>query len=133
MSIESSARTGGKSMDVREDDEPPATVLHYFARGTQREVVAKIVQVCRLMHSLGYGQYIRALYLGIGGHTGHDRRRATINIVVDGVPMPAWHLDVIRQRIAAADANPGASISLEILCAELMRRRDDTQTPADEQ
>ena len=55
------------------------------------------------------------------------------SIVVNGVTMPAWHLDVIRQRIVAADANPGASIPFEELRAELLRRRDDTQTPTDEQ
>ena len=27
-------------------------------------------------------------------------------------PVPAWHQDIIRQRIAAAGANPGASIPL---------------------
>lgn len=35
-------------------------------------------------------------------------------------PVPAWHLDIIRQRIAAADANPGASIPFEELCRELL-------------
>lgn len=38
-------------------------------------------------------------------------------------PVPAWHLDIIRQRIVTADANPGASIPLEELRAELQRRR----------
>ena len=57
---------------------------------------------------------------------------AAKDLVVDGIVVPAWHLDVIRQRIAAADANPGASIPLEELRAELSRRRDNTQIPPDE-
>ena len=38
-------------------------------------------------------------------------------------PTPAWHLDVVRQRIAAADADPAASIPLEQLRAKLLRGR----------
>lgn len=57
---------------------------------------------------------------------------AAKDLVVDGVLMPAWHFDVIRQRIAAAYANPGASIPLEELRAVLLRRRDGKQVPADE-
>ncbi len=35
-------------------------------------------------------------------------------------PVPAWHIDVIRERIAEADANPGASIPFDELCRELL-------------
>ncbi len=34
-------------------------------------------------------------------------------------PVPDWHREVLRARIAAADANPGAGISLEELRREL--------------
>ncbi len=34
-------------------------------------------------------------------------------------PFPAWHLDEVRRRIAAADADPNASIPLEELRREL--------------
>jgi hypothetical protein len=35
-------------------------------------------------------------------------------------PAPAWHLDELRKRIAAADATPEASIPLEDLRRELL-------------
>lgn len=38
-------------------------------------------------------------------------------------PVPAWHLDVVRQRAALADADPGASIPLEDLRRELLGGR----------
>lgn len=34
-------------------------------------------------------------------------------------PIPAWHLQEVRRRIAAADANPTASIPLEELRRQL--------------
>ena len=34
-------------------------------------------------------------------------------------PIPAWHLEEVRRRIAAANADPGASIPLEELRREL--------------
>ena len=37
-------------------------------------------------------------------------------------PVPAWHLEEVQRRIAAADANPTASISLEELRQELGRK-----------
>jgi len=33
----------------------------------------------------------------------------------DPQPVPEWHLDLLRSRLASADANPQASISLEEL------------------
>lgn len=35
-------------------------------------------------------------------------------------PVPAWHLEEVRRRIAAADANPSASIPLEEFEKELL-------------
>ncbi|MGL6097250.1 MAG: addiction module protein [Fimbriiglobus sp.] len=35
-------------------------------------------------------------------------------------PAPAWHLDELRKRVAAADAAPDASIPLEDLRRELL-------------
>ena len=37
-------------------------------------------------------------------------------------PVPAWHLEEVQRRIAAAHANPTASISLEELRQELGRK-----------
>jgi hypothetical protein len=34
-------------------------------------------------------------------------------------PIPAWHSDLLRERIAAADADPGAGIPLDELRKEL--------------
>jgi len=34
-------------------------------------------------------------------------------------PAPSWHLDELRRRIAAADANPGVGVSLDDLRREL--------------
>ena len=34
-------------------------------------------------------------------------------------PIPAWHSDLLRERIAAADADPGAGIPLDQLRREL--------------
>ena len=38
-------------------------------------------------------------------------------------PIPAWHIEEVRRRVAAADADPGASISLEDLRRELREDR----------
>ncbi len=46
-------------------------------------------------------------------------------------PVQAWHFDIIRLRIAAADANPGASIPFEDLRAELLRTRELKEVQSD--
>ena len=38
-------------------------------------------------------------------------------------PVPAWHLEEVRRRVTAADADPGASIPLEDLRRELRGQR----------
>ena len=38
-------------------------------------------------------------------------------------PAPPWHFDVVRGKIADADANPGASIPLDEFRQEMLRGR----------
>ncbi len=38
-------------------------------------------------------------------------------------PVPAWHMDEVERRIAAADAHPDASIPLEELRRDLLKDR----------
>ncbi len=38
-------------------------------------------------------------------------------------PAPPWHLEVVRRRVAEADANPAASIPLDDFERELLRGR----------
>jgi hypothetical protein len=55
-----------------------------------------------------------------------DERLALLGRVWDSLidagppPVPGWHVSIIRERIAAADANPNASIPAEDLFRELL-------------
>lgn len=51
-----------------------------------------------------------------------DERLALIDRLwesLDAPPVPDWHREILRQRVAEADATPGAGISLEELRREL--------------
>lgn len=47
------------------------------------------------------------------------------SLLEDGAPppMPAWHLEEVNRRIALADANPQANVSLDDLRQELRGQR----------
>ena len=51
-------------------------------------------------------------------------RRLWDSLLDDGPPpVPAWHLEEVRRRIAAVDADPAASIPLEELRRELLEEQ----------